>query len=97
MKDKEWDIFISHASEDKTKVARPLAEALRKAGVRVWLDEHQLKVGDSLSEKIDEGLSHSRFGAVILSPAFLLDIGENCANKRKAGRLLAAWRRAERT
>jgi hypothetical protein len=38
--------------------------------VKVWLDEHELTVGDSLSEKIDEGLSQSRFGAVILSPAF---------------------------
>jgi TIR domain len=69
--DQIWDVFISHAAEDKATVARPLAEALRKAGVRVWLDEHELKVGDSLSEKIDEGLARSRFGAVILSPAFL--------------------------
>jgi hypothetical protein len=70
MNKKKWDVFISHASEDKDTVARPLTTALRKAGVRVWLDEHELTVGDSLSEKIDEGLSQSRFGAVILSPAF---------------------------
>jgi len=70
MKEKRWDIFISHAGEDKATVARPLTTALRRVGVRVWLDEHELTVGDSLSEKIDEGLSQSRFGAVILSPAF---------------------------
>jgi hypothetical protein len=70
-KEKKWDIFLSHAAEDKAAVARPLAEFLRKAGVRVWLDKQELKVGDSLSEKIDEGLSQSRFGAVILSPTFL--------------------------
>ena len=70
MNKKKWDIFISHASEDKSAVARPLTTALRKAGARVWLDEHELTIGDSLSEKIDEGLSQSRFGAVILSPAF---------------------------
>jgi hypothetical protein len=69
MPDKTWDIFISHAAEDKA-VARPLVSGLREAGVRVWLDEHELTIGDSLSEKIDEGLSRSRFGAVILSPAF---------------------------
>jgi len=65
-----WDIFISHASEDKSEVARPLQQYLEKAGLRVWLDETQLKVGDSLREKIDEGLAQSRFGIVILSPAF---------------------------
>lgn len=67
---KKWDIFISHAAEDKATVAHPLAAALRRAGARVWLDEHELTVGDSLTEKIDEGLAHSEFGAVILSPAF---------------------------
>jgi hypothetical protein len=71
MEAKQWDIFISHAAEDKATVARPLAAALKRAGARVWLDEQELTVGDSLSEKIDEGLAQSRFGAVILSPAFL--------------------------
>src|SRR5690349_6218880 len=68
--EKRWDIFLSHAAEDKVSVARPLADALRKAGARVWLDEHELSVGDSLSQKIDEGLSQSHFGGVILSQAF---------------------------
>jgi hypothetical protein len=54
VRDKDWDVFISHASEDKHKVALPLADALRRAGVRVWLDQHELKLGDSLSEKIDK-------------------------------------------
>lgn len=65
-----WDIFISHASEDKASVARPLAAALESAGLRVWIDEAQLKIGDSLRQKLDEGLSQSRFGVVILSRAF---------------------------
>jgi hypothetical protein len=65
-----WDVFISHASEDKTTVARPLAAALEAAGLRVWIDEAQLKIGDSLRQKLDEGLSQSRFGVVVLSPAF---------------------------
>ena len=71
MDDLKWDVFISYASEDKATVAVPLAEALRQAGVSVWLDAHELRIGDSLSAKIDEGLSLSRFGGVILSPAFL--------------------------
>ena len=67
---KRWDVFISHASEDKTEVAAPLANALRRGGVKVWLDRQELRIGDSLREKIDEGLSESRFGIVILSPHF---------------------------
>ncbi|HXB23522.1 MAG TPA: toll/interleukin-1 receptor domain-containing protein [Gemmatimonadaceae bacterium] len=69
--DKQWDVFLSHAEEDKESVAIPLAAALRRAGLRVWLDAHQLSVGDSLLEKIDEGLAASRFGIVVLSEAFL--------------------------
>ena len=66
----KWDIFISHASEDKAAVARPLAEILKRRGLRVWLDEAELHLGDSLRQKIDDGLSKSRFGVVVLSPAF---------------------------
>jgi hypothetical protein len=63
-------VFISHASEDKEGIARPLAEALRERGLRVWYDEFVLEVGDSLRESIDEGLAISEFGVVILSSAF---------------------------
>lgn len=65
-----YDVFISHASEDKNDVARPLATRLRKLGLRVWLDEFELTIGDSLRRSIDRGLSQSRFGVVILSPNF---------------------------
>lgn len=65
-----WDVFLSHASEDKAAVARPLADALIEQGVTVWLDELELKVGDSLRRKIDQGITSSRFGIVVLSPAF---------------------------
>lgn len=65
-----WDVFISHASEDKDAVARPLREALQRLGVSVWLDEAVMRLGDSLRRKIDEGIRSSRFGVVILSDAF---------------------------
>jgi hypothetical protein len=65
-----WDVFISHASEDKEAVARPLAHRLRELGLRVWFDESVLEVGDSLRDSIDRGLAHSRFGVVIVSPSF---------------------------
>lgn len=63
------DVFICHASEDKD-VARPLAEALRDAGLSVWYDEYTLQVGDSLRRSIDGGLAGCRYGVVILSPNF---------------------------
>ncbi|WP_229516105.1 toll/interleukin-1 receptor domain-containing protein [Paraburkholderia terrae] len=67
---KRWDVFISHASEDKA-VVLALAEALREAGLQIWLDKQELRIGDSLREKIDEGLAESRFGIVVLSPSFI--------------------------
>ena len=65
-----WDLFICHAREDKDDFVRPLAERLVSAGLNVWYDDFSLKVGDSLRRSIDEGLSKSRFGVVILSPSF---------------------------
>lgn len=65
-----FDVFISHTSEDKAEVVRPLATALRDAGLIVWYDEFELRMGDSLRRKIDQGLAKSRFGVVVLSRAF---------------------------
>lgn len=66
-----YDVFISHASEDKDAVVRPLATALKLEGLRVWYDEFELRIGDSLRRKIDQGLANSRFGLVVLSPSFI--------------------------
>ena len=68
---KVYDVFISHASEDKDAVVRPLANALKDKGLSVWYDEFELKIGDSLRRKIDQGLSKSRFGIVVLSRSFI--------------------------
>lgn len=65
-----WDVFISHASEDKDTVALPLRNALVDLGVSVWLDKTELTIGDSLRQKIDQGIRSSRFGIVILSERF---------------------------
>lgn len=71
MDTKKWDVFISHASEDKETIAKELATLLTDLGVKVWYDEFSLKVGDSLSQKIDEGLIWSNFGIIIISKSFL--------------------------
>ena len=65
----EWDVFVSHASEDKDFV-RELVEALETQGLRIWYDDAVLQVGDSLRRSIDRGLALSRFGIVVLSPSF---------------------------
>ena len=68
---KEYDVFISHASEDKDAVVRPLATALQNKGIRVWYDEFEMRIGDSLRRKIDQGLANSRFGIVVISSFFV--------------------------
>lgn len=65
------DVFISHASEDKDEIVRPLANALIKEGLDVWYDEFTLRIGDSLRQKIDHGLANSRVGLVVLSSSFI--------------------------
>ena len=67
---KRWNVFISHASEDKDEFVRPLAKALEESRLEVWFDETTLKVGDRLRESIDYGLSRSRFAVVVLSKHF---------------------------
>ena len=67
---KLFDVFISHASEDKEEIVRPLAHALRDCGLQVWYDEFELKIGSSLRRTIDRGIANSRFGVIVLSQAF---------------------------
>ena len=55
----QFDVFLSHSAKDKA-VVRELAARLQRDGVRVWLDEEQIKPGDSIPAKIEEGLEHSR-------------------------------------
>src|SRR5262245_17395643 len=66
----KWDVFISYASEDGDAVARPLAALLRAEGLRVWLDENELQVGDSVRAGLDAALSSCRFVAPVLSETY---------------------------
>lgn len=61
-------VFLSHNSRDK-RFARKLGAALEEQGIRVWIDEAQIRVGDSLLQKIADGLQGATHLAVILSPA----------------------------
>ncbi len=61
-----YDVFVSHSAKDKAAV-RPLAERLHADGLKVWFDEWQIKPGDSIPAKIEEGLERSRVLVLCMS------------------------------
>jgi hypothetical protein len=67
----KYDVFISHASEDKKDFANELNQALVSYGFKVWYDTQAIAWGDSLRAKIDEGLRNSRYGIVIISKHYI--------------------------
>lgn len=67
----EYDVFISHATEDKESFADELFEELQKAGVKVWYDTISLGWGDSLRSTIDNGLKKSKYGIVIITTNYI--------------------------
>lgn len=68
---KEYDVFISHAYEDKVAFADGLADALRKKKLRVWYSGFELKVGDSITGSVNSALANSAYGIVIISNTYL--------------------------
>ena len=67
----QYDVFISHASEDKESFVNALVGELKKRNLKVWVDVLCIKWGDSLRKAIDEGLKKSRFGIVVISKHFI--------------------------
>jgi len=61
--------FVSHASEDKPMV-KNLVDTLIRYGVDAWYDDYEIDLGESIRDKINEGLRRSKYGLVILSPNF---------------------------
>lgn len=59
-----FDIFLSHNSQDKPTV-RKLAEALKSRNLRVWLDEEQLKPGESVQEALEKIIQTTHAAAVL--------------------------------
>jgi hypothetical protein len=73
IKKEEYDVFISHASEDKKGFVNEFVHELSNLGIKVWYDEQNIKWGDQIREEIDKGLSKSKFGIVIISPSYIAD------------------------
>lgn len=69
----EYDVFISHAWEDKEAFVDELVTELEAIGIKPWYDRQRIKWGDSMRQRIDEGLRHSKFGIVVISPDYIAD------------------------
>lgn len=65
------DIFICHASEDKSSVVRPLISSLNESGLSYWVDELEIALGESITERVNDGLKVSDYVVVVLSRAFM--------------------------
>jgi hypothetical protein len=62
------NVFVSHRSSDETQAER-LAETLRSAGHTVWLDTWEIGLGDSITEKMNQGLEGATFLVLCCSSA----------------------------
>jgi len=60
-------VFISYSSKDRDFAER-LAADLRASGAGVWFDQWEIKVGDSITQKINDGIHDNDYLAVVLSP-----------------------------
>ena len=61
-----YDVFLSHSAKDKA-VVRSLAERLKGDGLRVWFDEWEIRPGDNIPLKLEEGLERSRMLILCMS------------------------------
>ena len=69
--DERYDLFLSHASEDKDFTI-PLANKLTRLGLNVWYDNHDLKKSEQLRQDLDNGLKKSDVGLIVLSKNYFI-------------------------
>src|SRR5215831_7936160 len=72
--DEKRDIFLSHSSRDKEFVRRLAAdvesESFNGRHLLTWLDEAEIRPGQSIPGQINHGLETSRFVGVVMTPAY---------------------------
>ena len=96
--EKYHGIFLSHTAVDKPFVRRLRTDLIAHGVERVWLDEAEIQIGDSLIAKIEEGIKLSRYIAVVLSEKSIgapwvkkeLDVAMNRRDRQRRGRRAAA-------
>ncbi|MDZ4849721.1 MAG: SAV_2336 N-terminal domain-related protein [Pirellulaceae bacterium] len=64
---REFDVFICHASSDKERIVLPIVEACTRIGVRCWFDAHEIQWGEDIAARVADGLQKSRFVLVVVS------------------------------
>src|ERR1035437_8929423 len=67
-------VFVSHSSFDKSAFVQPLVDALHAHNHDVWYDSEAVKIGDSITLAISEGLSRSQHYVIAISPHFLASV-----------------------
>ena len=66
-----WDYFVSYSRDDREEFVLPLVNALKKAGLKIWYDEDELELGDSIAESIQKGLANSLAAIAIISNSYI--------------------------
>jgi hypothetical protein len=72
-----YDVFVSHAVEDKRTIADDLHARLIQKGIKVWYSGTELFSGGDISEEVRKGLYGARFGVVVFSPNFISSVWTN--------------------
>jgi len=83
------DVFLCHAWDDRTGVAKELHDLLESRGVSVWFSEKDVALGTPLLREIDRGLAKSRVGIVLVTPAFLRRVDGQGISEMELSTLLA--------
>ncbi len=83
------DIFLCHAWEDRSDVAKQLHDMLEDKGVSVWFSEKDVALGSLLLREIDKGLANSLIGIVLVTPAFLNRLKAEGIAEKELSALLA--------
>lgn len=63
-------VFLSHSSKDK-KVVDKIFNEVQKNQIRAWYDKYEIQPGDSITDKINDGLANSDIGVICISKNFL--------------------------
>lgn len=66
------NVFICHRKAD-TEAAERLAQEIRNAGHNVWFDEWNISIGDSIVNRIDEGLGSTTYLVLCYSSSGMSD------------------------
>jgi len=64
-----YDVFVSYAKGD-SDFAKSLVKALKARNISVWYDQGELRLGDSVLRNVEDGLEHSDFFLLLLSPEY---------------------------